>query len=138
MKFFIEHPTNILLLLTATISGGFLLFPALMRRAGANALGTLEATQLMNSKNAQVLDVRSAEEYAQGHLLNARNIPSGTLAQASLPGNKATPLLVACQNGRQAASTAKALRAQGYTTVNTLAGGVTAWVAAGLPLHKGK
>lgn len=136
MKFFIEHPTNILLLLTAITSGAFLLFPALMRRGGADAVGTLQATQLMNSKNAQVLDVRSAEEYARGHLLNARNFPQAMLAQAALPGNKATPLLVVCQNGRQAASAAKTLRTQGFTNVHTLAGGLNAWAAANLPLHK--
>ncbi len=134
---FLVQPTNALLLLTAFLSGLMLLWPTLMRR-GAQGLSTLEATQLINRKNAQVLDLRAAARFAQGHILNARNLSAKALQEGTsdLPKNKTVALLLVCDAGPQSAACARALRKQGYEAAHSLTGGHAAWVAAGLPISK--
>ncbi len=137
VKFFVDSPINVVLLLTALVCAVMLAMPALLRR-GAAALSILEATQLINRKNAVLLDLRDTEQFAQGHALNARNVPANTLPEATsaLPKNKAAPLLLLCESGQRSAAGARLLSKQGYTEVYTLAGGHNAWVAAGLPVQK--
>ena len=48
-------------------------------RTSGPALTSLEATRLINSKNAQVVDVRAANDFATGSLPNAKNIPAANL-----------------------------------------------------------
>ena len=57
MQFFID---NALLIAVAFMSGGMLLWPLFRARAAGPALTTLQATQLINGKHAQVVDVRDA------------------------------------------------------------------------------
>ncbi|TAK90535.1 MAG: rhodanese-like domain-containing protein [Burkholderiaceae bacterium] len=134
---FFTHPVNALLLLTALASGLLLAWPTL-RRGGARGLSTLEATQLMNRKNAQVLDLRAAARFAEGHILNARNVSAKAVqdGSADLPKNKSVPLLLVCDAGQRSAACVRALKEQGYEAAHALAGGHAAWVAAGLPVSK--
>jgi predicted sulfurtransferase len=53
--------------------GGALLVPYLQQRG--NKLSLLQATQMLNQGKVLVLDVRDAEQFAAGHLRDARNIP---------------------------------------------------------------
>jgi predicted sulfurtransferase len=78
MKFF-QDPQNLLLIAVAFVSGAMLVWPLVRRGAGGPWVNTLEATMLINQKDALVLDVREPGEFAQGHILNARNIPAGEL-----------------------------------------------------------
>ena len=66
MKFFTDY-TNLVLIAVALISGGLLLWPTLVRR-GRGSVSAPEAIQLINRRNAAVIDVRPAAEYSQGHL----------------------------------------------------------------------
>ncbi|MBA2690551.1 MAG: rhodanese-like domain-containing protein, partial [Burkholderiales bacterium] len=76
MKFLID---NLMLVGLFLISGAMLLWPLITKlMGGAGEIGTLEATRLINS-NALVLDVRDANEFSTGHLLNARHIPYAEL-----------------------------------------------------------
>lgn len=71
-------------------------------------------------KNGAVLvDVRTAVEYAAGHLTNAVNIPLDEIQQA-LPrrvADKGKPLLLHCRSGRRSGVAEQQLRALGYTNV---------------------
>ncbi|MEJ0046529.1 MAG: rhodanese-like domain-containing protein [Rhodospirillales bacterium] len=129
---------NIWLVLIAVTSGGMLLWPALAQRSGGPALSTLQATQLINQKDALVLDVRSTDEYARGHILNARNVPASQLAGrlGELEKFKSRPLIVSCQSGTASAAACAALRNAGFSEVFLLSGGVAAWEQAGLPVSK--
>jgi rhodanese-related sulfurtransferase len=129
---------NIWLVLIAVTSGGMLLWPLVSQSTGGPTLSTLEATQLINRKDALVLDVRSGDDYARGHILHARNIPS-----AQIPGRidelqkfKARPIILACQNGTTAGTSCAALRKAGFSEVYLLSGGFSAWQQAGLPVSK--
>jgi rhodanese-related sulfurtransferase len=129
---------NIFLVAVAFVSGAMLVWPAVRRGAGGASVSTLQATLLMNQKNALVLDVRDAAEYEKGHLLNARNIPLGELEarSAELEKHKAKPVIVVCDTGNRSGRAAAALRKQGFEQVFTLGGGIGAWQQAGLPLEK--
>lgn len=135
MSFFIENWT---LFAVAFASGAMLLWPTLSSSAGAGSLNANEAVLLMNREKAAVVDVCSADEFASGHVVGAKNVPLGEL-EAKLPGlvkNKTTPVLLVCASGarsRRAVAVAKKL---GYEKAHSLTGGMGAWRAASLPVEK--
>ena len=129
---------NILLLAVAFVSGGMLLWPAVKRGSGGDSLNTLQATQLMNRSDALVVDLRSAADYAKGHILGATNIPAPDLEKrmAELEKYKARALIVHCADGGRSGTAAAALRRAGFGNVVSLSGGFGAWQQAGLPVEK--
>ena len=129
---------NIFLIVIALVSGGMLIWPLLRRGAGGSSVSTLEATQLMNRSDALIVDLRSAEDYAKGHILGAKNIPLADLERRAgeLDKLKARPLILHCGDGNRASSGVAALRGKGFDKVHSLAGGYAAWLQAGLPVEK--
>lgn len=75
MKFILE---NIILFALLIVSGGALLLPGLLRRG--SKVSVLQATQTINQGKALILDVREPDEFAAGHLRDAKNISRKTLA----------------------------------------------------------
>jgi rhodanese-related sulfurtransferase len=135
MKFFTE---NAFLFAMAFISGAMLLYPMLKRRAGGAGVDPTRATQMMNREHAHLIDVRSAEDFAKGHVAQAKNIPLDQLSnRAGDVGNKDKPVIVMCATGQTSAKAASALRSAGFSNVVTLVGGLGAWQSAGLPTVKG-
>lgn len=126
---------NILLIAIAFISGGMLLWPLIRGRAAGPSVNTLQATQLINSKNAQVVDVRSADEFKTGSIGNAKNIPAEALKDRVGEIKKDKPVIIVCASGARATGPAALLRGLGYGEVYVLAGGIAAWRAAGLPVR---
>lgn len=129
---------NIFLIAIALVSGGMLIWPLLRRGTGGPWVNTLEATQLINRSDALIVDLRSAEDYAKGHILGAKNIPLADLERraAELDKHKAKPLIVHCGDGNRAGGGVAALRGKGFASVHNLAGGYVAWQQAGLPVEK--
>lgn len=84
----------------------------------------------------QLVDVRTPEEYAEGHLAGAFNIDwkaEGFLEAASATLDTARPVLVYCRSGRRSAEAASALQKAGFQVANLL-GGINAWKEAGEPV----
>ncbi|KVR25484.1 sulfurtransferase [Burkholderia ubonensis] len=135
MSFFTDY-TNLALVAILLVSGGLLAYPALRR--GRGGLSAAEATQLINRRNAVVIDVRPASEFASGHLPSARQVEAGEIGAkiAQVAKNKSTPVLIVCQNGQQSQKAARAVEAAGYAEVHVLEGGVAAWQQAGMPVVK--
>ena len=133
---FLTDYTNLALIVIALVSGGMLAWPVFKR--GGRGLSTLEATQLINRKGAVVLDVRSAEEFAGGHLPSARNLPLDDVEQkvVQMIKNKTAPVLIVCKSGQRSARAQTLLRNLGYAEAFSLQGGVAAWQEAGLPVVK--
>lgn len=133
MKFILE---NLYLIVIALASGGLLLWPLLKRGSGSASVSPLQATQLINHRNAIVIDVRDEQAFAAGSLTGARNIPSAGLEQrvAELVRFKARPVILVCESGQQSMKAVSILKAQGFEETHTLAGGLSAWKQAGLPL----
>ena len=134
MNFILDH---LLTVAIAVISGGALLVPALMPR-GRQA-SPFQATQMINrGRSTAVIDVRTADEYASGHLRDAKHVPLADLSKriGELDKSKVKTVIVVCQTGARADKATRQLKAAGFEDVYTLEGGVNAWSAAGLPLSK--
>ena len=100
----------------------------------------LGATEMINHKDATVIDVRSAADFAAGHIVNAVNIPmNGFKNQMAVLGKyKGKPIIVNCRSGGQSGAACEHLRKQGFEEVYNLKGGILAWQAANLPLSRKK
>jgi rhodanese-related sulfurtransferase len=133
VKFIIDHIFTVALVV---LSGAALLFPALQPR-GKRA-SALQATQLINRGKTTIVDVRSAAEFANGHLRDAKNIPLADLAQriGELDKSKSRSVIIVCQSGARADKAVRQLAAAGFEDVVSLEGGLAAWQAAGLPVAK--
>jgi thioredoxin 1 len=85
--------------------------------------------------DAVLLDVRTPGEYSKGHLENALNADwNGSEFKNQIKSiNKNEPVFVYCLSGGRSASAAAAMRADGFTQVYELAGGIMKWRAAALP-----
>lgn len=85
-----------------------------------------------------ILDVRTPEEYAAGHIPNALNIPHDRLAEQIGPIQKFAdaPVVVYCKSGRRAAMAAAVLSEAGFTKLSHLTGDMDGWAAAGLPVKQ--
>ena len=125
---------------TAVVTGGMLIWPLFNRLfAGSVAqVGALEAVQLMNRRDAIVLDVRDAADYAAGHIANARNIPFAQLSDRlrELEKFKSRPIIISGESGTRAAKVCAALQKIGFSDVFALRGGLRGWVEASLPVEK--
>ena len=95
-----------------------------------------EVSSMLVLGKANVVDVRSAAEWEQGHLPGVPNIPLGHLVErlGELPTDK--PVVVQCQAGARSAIAASLLQARGVHRVINLAGGFAAWQQAGLPVER--
>jgi thioredoxin len=94
------------------------------------------STELSDTPDALVLDVRTAEEFAGGHLKNAVNVDwngDGFDRYAQKIDKEAT-IFVYCLSGGRSGEAGNALRNKGFKHVIELEGGIMKWKAAGLPL----
>jgi len=82
-----------------------------------------------------VLDVRSPEEFAAGHVPGAVNIPHDRIAERLSEVPKDKDVVLYCQSGRRAGIAAQVLAEQGYTRLFHLEGDIAAWKANGRPLE---
>jgi len=113
-------------------------YEALQRARGGYGLSNNEAIAWAN-KGALMLDVRNADEFASGHMVNARHIELSQLGTSidALKKYREKPVVVYCESGQRSAQAAKLLSAQGFTQVFNLAGGLAQWRQDHLPIAKG-
>lgn len=136
MKFVLN---NIWLVLAAAVSGAILIWPLVNRRlSGVPEVGALEAVQLLNRKDAVMIDVREAAEFGAGHAPNAKNIPLAQLDKriGELEKFKNRPAVVVCQTGSRSHVATARLKKAGFVEVVVLAGGIGAWQQANMPVEK--
>lgn len=130
---------NIGLIFAACLSGVMLLWLQFgSRLRGVKEVTSVEALQLINHKNALVLDVREADEFKAGHILNSKTIPLGKLREriGELERYKDQPIVVVCRTEQRSNAACVLLGKQGFGQVYNLKGGVLAWQKASLPLEK--
>ena len=85
-----------------------------------------------------LLDVRSPEEFASGHLQGAVNIPHDRIAEeiaAAVP-DKSVQVILYCRSGRRADTALKTMQAMGYGNVSNFGGLEDAQERLGLPVEK--
>ena len=114
---------NRILMATATglsilLVGGVLL---------ASQTASKEAHRLVTEEGALLLDVRTPEEFAEGHLPGALNIPVDQVAKRlDEVGPKDKPVVVYCRTGRRSGLAAVTLEKAGFQSVHDL-GAMSAW-----------
>ena len=134
---FISH--NLIPICIAFFSGAMLLWSLFGNRLrGIKEVDTVAALQLINHKNAIVLDVREQSEYDTGHILNSRLIPVGKIKErvGELEKYKDQPIVAVCRSGIRSATACAVLGKQGFTQVYNLTGGMQAWQKNNLPVEK--
>ncbi|MEO8621143.1 MAG: rhodanese-like domain-containing protein, partial [bacterium] len=95
-----------------------------------------ELSALDRANDVQVVDVRGAAEWSEGHLPGVQNIPLGQLAEHLSELSKDRPVVLQCQGGGRSAIAASILEKNGFTDVANLVGGYREWAASGLPIEK--
>ncbi|MDR2878120.1 MAG: rhodanese-like domain-containing protein [Chromatiales bacterium] len=97
-----------------------------------------EAVRLNNQENALFIDVRSDDEFAKGHIVDAIHVPLPLIDARvnDLQQYRDRKVIVYCESGKRAAHAAVALRKHGFTSVYKLTGGLMAWRSASLPLER--
>jgi len=83
-----------------------------------------------------LVDVRSAEEFAAGHIPGAVNLPLESVTRASLPQASGHEIVLYCRSGKRSNIAATRLAEAGMPVVRQLDGGIQGWEAAGLPTSK--
>ena len=94
------------------------------------------AERLASNEPPLVVDVRATREYEAKHIEGSVSIPLNHLAELAdrLPTDR--PLLVHCAGGYRSSIAVSLLRQMGFTRISELAGGITAWEAAGFAVSR--
>ena len=101
-----------------------------------------ETAEKLRGGSAVVVDVRQSSEWEHGHIEGSVPAPRGLLEFFADPASPRhaealdpdRPTIVVCHSGARAALAAVTLQDMGFSDVSVLDGGMTAWVAAGLPV----
>ncbi len=119
--------------MTGWLSTSAVTASAVLRRTPQMSVTDLQAR--IHDEAVTVVDVRSANEWAGGHVPGALHIPLGYLADRcrSIPSGKS--IVMQCQGGGRSAIAASLLERLGFTGVINLTGGFSAWTSAGLPVE---
>jgi rhodanese-related sulfurtransferase len=127
------------LVLVFVLSGAMLLWPLVQRRLSpTREIGTFDATRLINAENAILLDVREPKEFTGSRLPNALHIPLSQLKERGVELAKfvSRPVIVYCERGMRSGAATSPLTKLGFSSVQSLRGGLRAWKDAGLPMQK--
>jgi len=131
----------VLALLVLSVAGAYaalylyLQFIVVRERATCRNVSVGEAKAMIDSTTSLlILDVSSEEEYAQGHLKGAVNIPISDLPRRIDELDVNSPVLVYCRTGRRSAQACSALVERGFTRVYNMEGGLVAWMSSGYPV----
>jgi len=101
-----------------------MVIPNLFKRVNINH----GAAEYQNTANAVLLDVRTPQEYSEGHIPTSKNIPLQVIDKVkALVKNKDVPLFVYCYSGSRSSQAVIELRRMGYTNVKNI-GGISAYV----------
>lgn len=135
-----QYLQNNIWMVMIALTSGMMLFWSIFgnRIRGIKEVNSTEALQLINHKNALLLDVREEAEFKSGHILNAKWIPLGKLSSrlGELEKYREQPIVVVCRSGQRSASACSTLAKQGFPQAYNLSGGVMAWQKSNLPLEK--
>ena len=141
MDTYLEFAGNHTLLVSALVFSFFLLVFTELRRKAAGMINVEppEAVRLINA-DAKVIDVRSVEAFARGHIVHAKNIPFDELqADAKkVEKLKSRTVIAVCDSGVTSTKVVDFLRKQGVESVYGLKGGMNAWTQASLPVVTAK
>jgi rhodanese-related sulfurtransferase len=105
---------------------------------GATHVKAGEAEKLVKEGKVQVLDVRTADEYKEGHIKGAKNIDftENNFETEAAKLDKTKPWLVHCGGGGRSTKSLEVLQKLGFQHIYHLDGGLKGWKAEGKPVEK--
>lgn len=112
------------------------LFAGCSSHQGIESVTADEFENALYDGHVQLLDVRSADEYSQGHIANAENIDvqqADFIDKARAKLDHTNPVYVYCRSGKRSMLAAQKLVKAGYQVVN-LRDGIVGWEDAGKPV----
>jgi rhodanese-related sulfurtransferase len=135
LEYISHHP--LLAAITLIVAAIAVAFELWQRSRGSSGLSNNEAIALQN-KGALLLDVRSADEYAGGHIVDARHIEVSQLSANidTIKKYREKPVIVYCESGARSAAAVKTLKDNGFAQVFNLSGGLAQWRQDNLPLNR--
>jgi rhodanese-related sulfurtransferase len=95
---------------------------------GYRNVSTEEAKQLIDNKEVVVLDVRTPEEYQEGHIPSAILIPLQELENKLDELDREEPYLVVCRSGNRSAQASEILTSNSFTNIYNMTGGMNSWL----------
>jgi rhodanese-related sulfurtransferase len=136
LDYSINHPLLAagLLLMTFIVAG----YELRQRGAMSSAVGPGEAIRLVNS-GAVLVDLRSPNQFKDGHITGAKNVPGDQIAAdpKTLEKLAAKTIVLYCDDGATTAAAQRTLTRAGAKDVFSLRGGLAAWKQENLPVVKG-
>lgn len=141
MDTYLEFTSNHPVLVTGLMLS-FLVAVFYELRRKATDIANLDPQAAVNLINADavIIDLRSPEAFARGHIVNAKNFPYADLDanQEKIARFKSKPILTVCDAGINSTKAMETLRKTGIESVYGLKGGIAAWTQANLPLVTAK
>ncbi|MBY5993395.1 rhodanese-like domain-containing protein [Ferrimonas balearica] len=137
--FFARNP--ILSLVWVALLGMFIMTLVKSKLSKFKTVSHQQATLLINRQDAKILDVRGADEFKKGHIVDAINVPLSQIKNNQLGAvekHKNDPIIVVCNAGISSSQAAQVLVKAGFEQVYNLHGGMTDWNAANLPVVRKK
>jgi rhodanese-related sulfurtransferase len=143
MQQYIDFVTSNPMLSLAWVGLAVALIASLVKQktAGYKIVTPNEATVMVNREDGVFVDIRSRDEYRQGHIAGALHIlPSQIKDQnfGELEKHKNAPIIVVCKTGQIAQESANLLHKAGFANVSLLKDGLISWNEANLPLIRSK
>lgn len=104
-------------------------------RKSGPSVSPQQAINMVNTEEGVFLDLRDAAEFKKGHIVSAINIPATKLPSrlVELEKYKDKPIVLVCKMGQQSGAAGKQLKAENYTKVYKMSGGMMEWTNLQLP-----
>ena len=124
---------NILLIAIICVCVVSLAWPYVAKRRWGPEVDNRSATELINHKNAQIVDLRDPADFKKECIARSVNIPADRIQNELGKLDKTRPVLLVDDDGRRSRMASPLLRGTGFKEVFILAGGLNAWRTAKLP-----
>ena len=111
--------------------------PAAQRELAVH-LPPVQALNWLEQEKPLLLDIRTPDEYAQGHLKDSvvMDFYAPDFAEKLGQLDKTAKYLIYCRTGRRSGKALETMQQLGFTQAHDIEGGITAWAAAGYPVIK--
>ena len=127
---------NILLIAIICVCVVSLAWPYVAKRRWGPEVDNRSATELINHKNDQIVDLRDPADFKKECIARSVNIPADRIQNELGKLDKTRPVLLVDDDGRRSRMASPLLRGTGFKEVFILAGGLNAWRTAKLPFSR--
>ena len=127
------------IIIIISLISSFLLFQCKRsKETSSELISAHQMKELLKQDSVQLVDVRTAEEFCEGHIKNAINIDFFShdfdFKMAALDNSK--PLILYCRSGRRSAKSVLKLSDKDYVFIYDLKGGIIQWIFEGNQIVK--